>query len=442
VVDDEGRLRRDALLIFHAALAAVDPARLVREALEAAERPSPAPGGRLLVVAVGKAALGMAKGAAEALGGSVETGIVLAPPGGDNPVLSRFLVFRGAHPIPDEDGVEGARRIGELARATHAGDHLLLLLSGGGSALLTLPHGDLTLEDVRRTTELLLLSGAGIQELNTVRKHIEMLKGGRLAALAEPARVTALILSDVVGDPLDVVASGPVSPDPTTFADAIHVLRSRGVWSSAPATVRAHLARGEAGGVAETPKPGDAAFARVRTTVVGNAALSALRASEKAEALGYAAFVDSTVVSGEARQVGEAIAARALSLASAGRAACAVSAGETTVTVRGDGRGGRNQELALSSAIRLDGATGVLVFSAGTDGLDGPTDAAGAVATGSTVARARSLGLDPARHLSRNDAYPFFEALGDLVKTGATGTNVMDLMLAMSSGAGRSTGAS
>ena len=284
-------------------------------------------------------------------------------------------------------------------------------------------------------TELLLRSGAGIRELNTVRKHLEVLKGGRLAALAEPAAITALILSDVVGDPLDVIASGPVSPDPTTFEDAIDVLRSRGIWSAVPESVRAHLLRGRKAAVPETPKPGDPTFRGVCTRIVGNAALAALRAAEKAEQLGYRAFVDSTVVTGEARQVGESIAERVLSLLRSGEAVCAVWAGETTVTVRGDGRGGRNQELVLSSALRLDGHDGVLVFSAGTDGIDGPTDAAGALATGSTVARARRLRFEPEEHLERNDSYPLFDALGDLVKTGPTGTNVMDLMLALAAGA-------
>jgi hydroxypyruvate reductase len=327
-----------------------------------------------------------------------------------------------------------ATRIRKLVSGARAIDHVLLLLSGGGSALLTLPAPGLDLDDVRQLTELLLLSGASIQELNAVRKHVETLKGGRLAALAAPARLTALILSDVVGDPLDAIASGPASPDPTTFADAVHVLRSRGVWGKVPDAVRAHLVRGEQGDEAETPKPGDPAFSQVRLRIVGNAALAALRAAEEAGRLGYDAHVDSTVVTGEARHVGERLAARASALPVSGRATCAVSAGETTVTVRGNGRGGRNQELALAAARHLDGHADVLVLSAGTDGLDGPTDAAGALATGTTAARAREQGLDLDAHLERNDSYAFFDALGDLVRTGPTGTNVMDLMLVMTAG--------
>jgi hydroxypyruvate reductase len=432
--EPELRLRRDALAIFQAALAAVDPARLVREALQESERPAPAQGGRLLLVAVVKAALAMSQGAAEVLGDALSEGVVLAPTGALGAAPPRCRLLHGSHPIPDAEGSRGARQILGLASGAGADDHLLLLLSGGGSALLTLPDGGVTLDDVRRVTELLLRAGAGINELNTVRKHLEVLKGGRLAALAHPAPVTALILSDVVGDPLDVIASGPASPDPTSFADAIAVLRSRGVWGAVPDSVRTHLTRGREGGIAETPKPGDPAFARVRTRIVGNAALSALRAAEKAEQLGYEAFVDSTVVTGEARRVGDAVAARALSLRRLRRAACAVFAGETTVTVRGDGRGGRNQELVLAAALHLDGHPGVLVFSAGTDGLDGPTDAAGALATGLTCSRARGRGLDLSAHLEENDAYTAFDALGDLVKTGPTGTNVMDLTLAMAAG--------
>jgi hydroxypyruvate reductase len=328
--------------------------------------------------------------------------------------------------------MEGARDIVQLARRAGPLDQILLLLSGGGSALLTLPHSDLSLSDLRRVTEMLLLEGATIRDLNTVRKHLEMLKGGRLAALAAPASVRALVLSDVVGDPLDVIASGPVSPDSSTFEDAIQVLERRGLWNEAPAPVRQHLLERRMGRMSETPKEGDRVFEKVRVSVVGNAALAARRAAEEAERLGYHNRVVAIDLAGEAREVGTGLAAtlRAL-LQLPARPICHIWAGETTVSVRGNGLGGRNQELVLAAARELDRARAALVLSAGTDGLDGPTDAAGALATGSTLGRSRALGLDADAYLARNDSYRFFEALNDLIKTGPTGTNVMDLTFVM-----------
>jgi hydroxypyruvate reductase len=424
----EARLRRDAHAIFRAALVAVDPERLVRDALlQAPVRSS----GRLVVLAVGKAALGMARGAADLLGEAISRGIVITPTGSGGDAPAGFEIYRGGHPLPDSHSLAGARRVRGAVQESGADDHVLLLLSGGGSAMLTLPHADVSLEDVRAVAERLMRAGAGIRELNTVRKHLETLKGGRLAALAHPARVSALILSDVVGDPPDVIGSGPVSPDPTTYADALQVLEGRGILGEVPGSVRAHLERGARGELEETPKPGDPTLEQVGVRIVGSAALAARRATDEAARLGYQARLESAEVTGEARVVGESLGGRAVELRAAGRTACSVFAGETTVTVCGMGRGGRNQELALAAAMRLRGQNGVLVLSAGTDGLDGPTDAAGAIATGTTAARAERLGLDPAAHLERNDSYTFFDALGDLVRTGPTGTNVMDLMLVL-----------
>jgi glycerate-2-kinase len=424
----EAKLRSDALEIFGAALRAVDPERLVEDALR---QDPPRPSGRLLVLAVGQAALGMARGAARVLGDAIGEGILITPSSTTGVAPSGFQVYRGGHPLPDSQSLAGAEHVRRAVQAAGSDDHVLLLLSGGGSAMLTLPHPDVSLDAVRAVADRLMRAGAGIRELNTVRKHLETLKGGRLAKLAYPAPVTALILSDVVGDPPDVIASGPVSPDPSTYADALRVLDARGVMVDVPEPVRAHLARGVRGEEDETPKPGDPSLGLVRVSIVGSAALAASRAMEEAVRLGYEARVESAEVTGEARTVGESMAARALDLRPGGRASCSVFAGETTVTVRGNGRGGRNQELALAAALGLEGRAGVLVFSAGTDGVDGPTDAAGALATGTTVARARALGLDADAHLRRNDSYPFFDALGDLVRTGPTGTNVMDLMLVL-----------
>jgi glycerate 2-kinase len=433
ITESERKLRRDALAIFQAALAAVDPAVLVRGALSDPSSLLPSASGRLIVLAVGKASLAMARAAHEALGPSVSEGIVLAPRGTEGDAPPGFRLNRGGHPLPDADGMAGALLVQTAAREAGPDDRVLLLLSGGGSALLTLPHAGITLDDMRQVTGLLLKAGATINELNAVRKHLEVLKGGRLAVLASPAQVSALVLSDVVGDPLDVIASGPVSPDPSTFVDAVNVLRHKQVWDALPASVRRHLEEALEGGLPDTPKDGDPVFRGVHVRVIGNAALAAATAAREAERLGYRSQVETSVLTGEARDVGTDLARRAVSASVEGSGpACQIFAGETTVTVRGDGRGGRNQELALAASIRLEGREGALVFSAGTDGIDGPTDAAGALATASTLPRARALGLDPGDFLARNDSYAFFDALGDLVMTGPTGTNVMDLMLAMS----------
>jgi glycerate-2-kinase len=428
----EEKLRRDARSLMEAALDAVDPARLVEEALYA--RPlQAAPGGGIVVLAVGKAARGMAEGAHRALGKRITHGIVLAPGGSLGQVPRGFVTHRGGHPLPDGDGVHGARAIAEAARRAGPEDRLLVLLSGGGSALLTLPDGQVSLEDVREVTRLLLLSGAPIEELNAVRKHLDQLKGGGLARIAMPARVRGLLLSDVVGDPPDVIASGPLSPDPSTFAGAIAVLEHREVWERVPASVREHLLFGREGQIPETPKPGDPPFTGVETAVIGNVARAVAGAAFRARALGYDVHVHSVELTGEARQVGQELARLGRRIREAASPvappAVLIAGGETTVVVRGDGKGGRNQEVALAAALELDGVNRLLVASLATDGVDGPTDAAGAVASGSTLRRARQAGLDPRGSLERNDAYPFFDGLGDLIVTGPTGTNVMDLML-------------
>jgi hydroxypyruvate reductase len=385
----------------------------------------------------------MARGARSTLGERLAGGALVLPAGQEGEAPAGFAVFGGGHPMPTDEGVRGARAVLALAESLGEDDLLLCLVSGGGSALATLPPEGVSLQDLQETTRRLLAAGATIGELNCVRKHLDRLKGGRLARTAAPARVAALILSDVVGDPLDVIASGPVSADPTTFEDALRVLERRGLLETAPAAVRAHLERGRQGEEPESPGPDDPAFAGVTTAVVGSNRLAAEAARAEAERRGYATLLLSTLVTGEAREVGRVLAALGAEVLRSGRPAaapaCLVAAGETTVTVAGAGRGGRNQEVALGAAVALDELLGqdpeaagrILVASAGTDGIDGPTDAAGALATGDTVVRAKKLDLDPQRALADNDAYPFFEALGDLIVTGPTGTNVMDLMLVL-----------
>lgn len=435
-------LRRHAVEILGAAVAAADPAaalrRLVRlegDRLVVSGEAYDLRASRIFVVGAGKASARMA-GALEAiLGDRLERGVVVTKYGHVEP-LRRVEVVEAGHPLPDAAGLEGARRVAAVASAAVAEDLVIVLISGGGSALLPMPAEGLTLEEKIATTDLLLRSGAAIAEVNTVRKHLSQVKGGGLARLAAPARVVTLILSDVLGNPLDAIASGPTVPDPTTFADALAVVDRFGLRSRLPAAVRHHLERGAAGEMPDTPKPGDAVFARTQTVVVGDIGLAAAAAVERASALGYHVRMCGTDVEGEARAVGARFGAMVREAhggreAPSVRPSCLVMGGETTVTVTGKGRGGRNQELALAAAMAIAGLPQTLVVAFGTDGTDGPTDAAGAVADGTTLARAAARGLDPSAALAGNDTYPFFDALDDLIVTGPTNTNVNDLWVGL-----------
>jgi hydroxypyruvate reductase len=440
-VTTAARLREDALACIHAAIAAVEPEALVRSFLEQHPDLLEVPGA-IHLAGIGKAGAAMARGAAGVLGDSLASGALIVPAGQEAGAPEGIETFGGGHPVPNEEGVRGAERILALAEGLTENDLLLCVISGGGSALMTLPPAGISLDDLRATTQLLLEAGATIDELNAVRKHLDRLKGGRLARAAAPARVLALILSDVVGDPLNVIASGPVSPDPTSYVDALAVLDRYDLRGRVPATVRDHLERGERGEKPESPGPGDPAFAKVRAKIVGNNILAAKAAEAEAKKLGYNTKILTTTLTGEAREVGRRLAQRAHQAVKTLREndpvappACLIAAGETTVTVTGKGKGGRNQEVALGAAIALDKLLTdterdqILIASAGTDGIDGPTDAAGAMATGSTVRRATAKGRDAQAALADNDTYPFFESIDDLILTGPTGTNVMDLQM-------------
>ena len=438
----ERRLRDDAVGILEAALAAVEPARLVESALRWAVNEggsSPA-----TVLAVGKAARPMARGAVSALGPArIRAGLVLepdVPPSGEpsaneDPSLPGFQLRRGGHPLPTEEGRQAAREAVALALESDQDTPVLLLLSGGGSALLTAPAQGISLADLRSTTHLLLRAGASIHELNTVRKHLEELKGGGLARALASRPLTVLTLSDVVGDSPGVIASGPAAPDPSTFQEAVDVLRGKGVWDAVPAGVRARLAEGTAGRVPETPAPGDPIFRQVDFRVVGSVATAVEGAAAEARARGYAVRRVGCAVEGEARTVGRRLAEIGRRMAPRaerrGRPMALVAGGETTVTVMGDGLGGPNQEVALAAALALRNEGGGLVASLGTDGVDGPTDAAGGVAAGGSASRAEVAGRDPWWGLERNDARAAMEAAGDLLVTGPTGTNVMDVHLVL-----------
>ncbi len=424
--------------LVQAALRAADPAAAVQRAvrleddlLHVADKTYDLNRVRhVYAVGAGKASATMAQALEEMLGERLTGGIIVTKYGYARPTR-RVTVREAGHPIPDEAGVQATRELLDLVDQADVDDLVLALISGGGSALLVAPAEGLTLEDIQATTDLLLASGATINELNAVRKHLSAIKGGQLARRVAPARLVTLIVSDVVGDPLDVIASGPTVPDPTTFADAWDVLVRFGLLERVPAPVRAHLQEGRAGRRPETPKPGDPLFERVHNAIIASNRQAAEAAAVRATELGYHALVLTTFLEGEAREVGTVLAALARELAShdrpVPRPACLVLGGETTVTVRGPGKGGRNQEMALSAALRLDGLPNTVVATLATDGGDGPTDAAGGIVDGHTMMLARQRGVDVRGALARNDSYRALDALGALLKTGPTGTNVNDL---------------
>jgi glycerate-2-kinase/ubiquinone/menaquinone biosynthesis C-methylase UbiE len=428
-------LKQASRRIMRAALAAADPAAAVRGNLSAAGRGFTACGreygqeGRLILVAAGKAAAGMAGAALEILGARVSEGIVVVPQGypkRDSP-HPRVDVLEAGHPIPNEQGLAAARRVVGLTAHMRESDVLLFLLSGGGSSLLPLPYPPLSLRDKMDATSLLLKSGASIREINTVRTHLSAIKGGRLAAGTRGTIVT-LAISDVVGDQVAFISSGPTVPDPTTFADAAGVLARYGLFDKLPASVRALIEEGVAGKVPDTPK---AVAGRFPAAIVASSSIAVEAAAEEARRQGFPGIVLTTFLEGEAREAGRLMASVAREVRMHARPApapvCIFAAGETTVTVRGNGKGGRNQEIALAAALALRGETGLLLTSFATDGRDGNTDAAGAYASGETIATGRREGLDPHACLAANDTHAFLSAAGDLIVTGPTGTNVNDI---------------
>jgi glycerate 2-kinase len=431
-------MRGQAFEIFKAALRAVDPVEAIlkhvkREGeglLIGETRLELSKFDRILVVGAGKADAPMAQAVESLLGERVSDGIIVVKDGHGLP-LQRVRVHEARHPVPDERGLQAAEEILSLVSGAGERDLVICLISGGGSALLVAPAEGVTLKDKQQVTQLLLACGASIHEINTVRKHLSRVKGGGLAHTTHPATLVSLILSDVIGDDLDTIASGPTVPDSTTFRQAEQVLERYGIWDQVPRSVRMYLEKGVKGEIPETPKLGDPSFQRGVWELVGTN-LQALKAARKeAERMGYRTMILSGMIEGETRDVAKAHAAIAKEVLSSENPiappACVLSGGETTVTLKGDGKGGRNTEFALASAMALEGVENVVFLSGGTDGTDGPTDAAGAMADGETVSRAREKHLDPVDYLRRNDSYTFFETLGGLVTTGPTRTNVMDV---------------
>jgi glycerate 2-kinase len=438
-------IKNAARKIFSAAVSAVNPAERLKEILRLdgdlltvlpPDRPSRVFDLRefasVFLIGTGKASALMARAVEDIFRDRLAHGVITTKYGHGLPLRKTETVESG-HPIPDRNGVAGAQRIQHLLSQTGPKDLVLFLLSGGGSALLPSPADGIRLEEKQKVTQLLLDCGADIGEINTVRKHISRIKGGWLARSAHPSTVLSLVLSDVVGDLLDVIASGPTVPDPSTFEDAWAILAKYELIGQVPPAVLDYLQRGREGKVEETPKPGDRAFEKVDNVLIGSNILALLAAEREAQVCGFNTLILSSSIVGETRESARFHAALAKEVISSGnpigRPACLISGGETTVTIRGNGLGGRNLEFALAGALEIEGLAQTVLLSGGTDGTDGPTDAAGALADHTTCSRARDLGSDPKAHLEKNDAYPLFKKLGDLLVTGPTQTNVMDVRL-------------
>ncbi|MCK5287364.1 MAG: glycerate kinase [Thermodesulfovibrionia bacterium] len=402
----------------------------------------------LIVVGIGKASYQMAESFEKSIPpGLISGGILITKYGHaqrtgsgvmskDIGFNSKIRVLEAGHPLPDENGLKATGEVINLLKNLEKKNTLIVcLISGGGSALFVYPYDGITLKEKQISTDLLLKAGADINELNAVRKHISRVKGGRFVEIAYPARIVSLIISDVLGDKLDVIASGPTVPDTSTFQDALNVIDKYKLKTMIPGSVIDILNRGREGLVSETPKAGNRVFKDVKNIIIGNNQKVLDRAKDKAQSLGFEAEIIATNISGEARDVGKRLAGKALEVRNAlalrkeKKQVCLISGGETTVTVRGSGKGGRNTELALSFAREIEGTQGITFLSAGTDGTDGPTDAAGALVDGSTITRAQSLGLNPDKYLKNNDSYNFFKQIDSLFVTGPTGTNVMDVQI-------------
>lgn len=432
------RARALALKSLEAAVNAVDPKKIIESKLSLKNQVLKVNEysfdlkklKNVYVVGGGKASGSMAEALEHVLSNRITDGLVNIPLG-DKHKTGIIKLHKASHPIPDESGVEGTRRMRAIAEQAEENDLVICLISGGGSSLMPLPRGKISIEDKRKVTDALLKCGAAINEINTVRKHISEFKGGWLAKKAYPATILNLILSDVLGDPLDFIASGPTVPDTTTFSDAVKVLEKYRLWDKVPASVRKVLSDGEKGVIPETPKAGDEAFKRVYNVVIGNCRSASLAAYESLRSDGLSALFLTSLLEGEARHVGVMLASIAREIVASGnpvsKPAALVAGGETTVSVVGNGRGGRNQEIALAAALKLNGLDGAVVASLSTDGVDGPTDAAGAIADGKTLARAAEAGVSAEKFLAENDSYNYFSRLDDLVFTGPTGTNVNDV---------------
>lgn len=429
---DEAGHRDVVMQVLRAALDAVDPYHAVLTSLR--ERDFAQVTGDIYVLGSGKAGAAMSRAVEDALGERITGGLVVVKDShtGDTQ-LSHIEIVEASHPVPDHRGVQASERLLEIADRAGENDLVICLISGGGSALMTAPAHGLSLEDVQQTTQSMLLAGATINELNAIRKHLSRISGGQLARTAAPSRVLSLILSDVTGSPLDVIASGPTAPDPTTFQDALDILERYGLTDAVPTAVLDRLRAGTRGGIEETPKPDDPLFTQVENVIVASNVIAVEAAAAKATNLGLNSLIMSTYVEGEASEVGLVLAGLAREIANydrpVARPGCVLFGGETTVTVRGSGIGGRNTELALSAAASIRNlGRNVLVASLATDGGDGNSPSAGAIVDGTTIAEGEKLGLDHHAALANNDSYTYLSQTGDALMLGPTGTNVNDVM--------------
>lgn len=438
----------DLKTVFHKAIEAVEPYALITQttsrdgnilSLECGGKTLKVDLSRyktVLVLGVGKASTQMARAMEEILGETLSYGVAVTTYG-HTQKLKRIRVLEAGHPIPDENSIEGARALAQLADKADITTLIINLISGGGSALLSLPRDGINLEDKQETTRILLESGAAITEINCIRKHLSGIKGGNFAKMAYPARMISLILSDVVGDRLETIASGITVPDPTTFHQALDILTKYHIEDKVPPAVKRMIESGTKGLIPETPKSGDPAFENVENILIGNNLMACRAAKFHGEKLGYITKVLSTTLTGEAREIARSFSSLARDIDSGrsnfGKPALLIAGGETTVTVRGNGKGGRNQEMALAFLCDLidffPEFKNISFLSAGTDGIDGPTDAAGAFVTHDLKEKMDKLRLKPHEYLENNDSYPFFEATGHLLKTGPTNTNVCDIQI-------------
>jgi len=429
--------RKIAVDIFNAAVRAVEPYRLVKHyanyisAVYTKDNCN-----RLYLVSFGKAAYAMARALTENIPEIITKGIVITKYGHvqGGTLHGNIDIFEAGHPVPDAKGLAATIHVMDMLKNTDSKTLIVCLISGGASALLTAPLDNISLSEKQQITELLLRSGADINELNTVRKHISAIKGGRLAEIAYPSRLISLILSDVIGDPLDVIASGPTSPDETTYDDAVAVIEKYGLGNMIPGRIWSVLLDGAKGFINDTPKKGNMVFERVENIIIGSNKMAIDAAEKEAIRLGFDTTILTYQLKGDVREAAKWLAGKVsetlnVKSETKNKKICLISGGETTVNVKGNGVGGRNMELALAFAIEIDGAEGVTLVSAGTDGTDGPTDAAGALVDGTTVKRANEQNLDPDTYLKNNDSYTFFKNTGELLITGSTGTNVMDLQI-------------
>ena len=390
---------------------------------------------RVIVIGGGKASGKMAFQVERMLKGKITSGLVNIPRGAPRPHLDRILLLEAGHPLPSHEGQRGVRRMLGVVGKPAKRDLIICLISGGGSSLMAMPTKGISLHDLRETTDLLLKSGADIVEINAVRKHLSEVAGGRLAEKLFPAFVLALIISDVVGDDVDVVASGPTAPDSTTYLDARGMLQRYSLWGRIPRSVHRRISDGVEGVASETPKAGSVVFNSVRNVVIGGNEQSCLAVAAKLKERGYLAMVLSTRIRGEAKEIGRLFGDLSREMLEHNiplrPPACIVAGGETTVTMAGSGCGGRNQELVLAAALALERTSHCYVVSIGSDGIDGTTSAAGALVSSSTVREARARGLEPEKFLRDHNSNAFFKKMGGLLFTGHTGTNVNDFMIAM-----------